>query len=53
MFSIGKHKSKCPDSFFWLENAFSSNLNKIDLKMFFDHGGNRDLRDLKENQTNI
>ena len=31
--------SKNKDSIFWLSNAFSSNLNTINLSIFSNHGG--------------
>ena len=39
-------------SILWLANAFTSNLSK-NLKIFLNHGGIKDLRDLRENSTNI
>ena len=49
---IGIHKQKFCGSNLWLANQFSDNLNR-NLKISSNHGGITDLRDLRENSTNI
>ena len=47
----GKSKNRW-GSILWLANVFPSNLSK-NLKIFLSHGGIKDLKDLRENSTNI